>query len=70
MLVWAVDLDDLEGTSINALADAMGKPRSKVIDIDGLNFALESDLRDIALGQTSKSRKRGVLPPGRYMRGA
>jgi len=68
MLIWAVDLDDLSGTSINALADAMGKPRSKVLDIDGLDFGLTSDLGDIDTSQAVTSRRRGVTPPGRYMR--
>jgi len=67
MLIWAVDLDDLSGTSINALADAMGKPRSKVLDIDGLDFGLTSDLGDIDTSQAVTSRTRGVSARGRYM---
>lgn len=65
MLIWAVDLDDLTGTSINALADAMGKPHSKVYDIDSLDFGFTSDLGDTT--QAVASRKRGVRSPGRYM---
>lgn len=66
MLIWAVDLDDLSGTSINALADALGKPRSNVLDIDGVNFALTSDLGDSGSTQASKSRKKRTLPSRRY----
>ena len=66
MLIWAVDLDDVSGTSINALADALGKPRSSVLDIDGVNFALTSDLGDSASTQASKSRKKRTLPSRRY----
>jgi hypothetical protein len=69
MLIWAADLDDLNGTSINALADALGKPRSTVDDLDGLDLAPHSDLGDSTSSQASKSRKRRTLPPGRYVGG-
>ncbi len=69
MLIWAVDLDDLNGTSINALADALGKPRSTVNDLTGVDFAPHSDLGDTASLRTASSRKRRGLPPGRHVGG-
>ncbi|KAK0625190.1 glycoside hydrolase superfamily [Bombardia bombarda] len=69
MLIWAVDLDDLSGTSINALADAMGKPRSNVIDLTGLDFRPTSDLGDAQSGDPTGPSKRSQ-PNGRYLRGS
>jgi hypothetical protein len=40
LLVWAIDLDDLNGTSINALGAALGKSLSMVtqpVDMSAIN---------------------------------
>ncbi|KAK3386681.1 putative chitinase [Podospora didyma] len=60
MLIWAVDLDDLNGTSINALASAMGKPPSTVYDFKNFKFHYGAER---ILPPSSK--KRSVIP-GRF----